>query len=232
MKRILFATAALAAFGAAQAANAADLPRRDTMAPAPVYVAPAPIFTWTGFYAGLNFGYGLGKFDRAGGGVFGKADGGVAGATLGYNYQVGQALFGLEGDYDWNGAKNTNSVAGRGLGLGAATATGKVTDLLTARARLGYTVDRALLFVTGGYAGATVKTSVVDPTLPNTFSSSDWRSGYALGGGLEYAFTQNISAKAEYLYTNLGSKTVLASPWTAPVGVHQNLIRGGLNYRF
>jgi outer membrane immunogenic protein len=231
MKRILFATTALAALGAAQAANAADLPRRDTMAPAPVYTA-APLFTWTGAYAGLNFGYGLGKFDGAGGGVFGKADGATVGGTLGYNYQMGQILLGVEGDWGWDGAKNTNYVNGRGLGIGTATATGKVTDILTARGRLGYAVDRALLFVTGGYAGATVKTTLVDPTLPNSYSSSGWRSGYALGAGLEYAFTQNISAKAEYLYTDFGSKTVLAGPWAAPVGVHQSLIRGGLNYHF
>jgi outer membrane immunogenic protein len=232
MKRILFATAAIAAVGLAQTANAADLPRRSSAAaPAPIYSA-APLFTWTGVYAGVNFGYGFGKFNGTNGGTFGKADGGLVGATLGYNYQVGQALFGLEGDYGYDGAKNTNIVPGRGLGIGAASATGKMSDLLTARARLGYSVDRALLFVTGGYAGATVKTSVVDPTLPATFSSSAWRNGYALGGGLEYAFTQNISAKAEYLYTSFGSKTALAAPWTSNVGLHQNLIRGGVNYRF
>jgi outer membrane immunogenic protein len=231
MKRILFATVAIAALGAGQAAMAADLPGRSAaMAPSPIYTSP--IFTWTGFYAGVNFGYGSGKFNGANGGIFGKADGGVVGATLGYNYQVGQALLGVEGDYDFVSAKNTNIVTGRGFGIGAASATGKVSDMLTARARLGYSIDRALLFVTGGYAGASVKTSIVDPTIPASFSSSEWRNGYALGGGLEYAFTQNISAKAEYLYTSFGSKSSLSAPWVSNVGVHQNLIRGGVNYRF
>ena len=231
MKRILFATAAIAALGAGQAANAADLPGRNA-APAPAVYGAAPIFTWTGVYAGVNFGYGAGKFKGTNGGTFGSPDGGVFGATLGYNYQVGQALFGLEGDYSYNGAKNTNGVPGLGLRPGAATATGKASDLLTARARLGYSVDRALLFVTGGYAGATVKTSVVDPTIPASFSSSGWRNGYALGAGLEYAFTQNISAKAEYLYANFGSKTAMSAPWASNVGLSENLIRGGVNYRF
>jgi outer membrane immunogenic protein len=232
MKRILFATVAIATLGLAQAANAADLPRRGAaMAPAPIYTA-APLFTWTGLYAGVNFGYGFGKFNGANGGTFGKADGGLVGATLGYNYQVGQTVFGLEGDYGYDGAKNTNIVPGRGLGAGVASASGKITDMLTARARLGYSVDRALLFVTGGYAGASVKTGIVDPTIPASFSNSSWRNGYALGGGLEYAFTQNISAKAEYVYTSFGSKTELSAPWMSTVGAHQNLVRGGVNYRF
>ena len=228
MKRILFATAAIAALGAAQVANAADLPRRTSAtAPAP-YAAPVPVFTWSGPYAGLNFGYGFGSFSN----TFGKADGGLIGATLGYNYQVGQAVFGLEGDYDYNGAKNSNMLAGRGLGTSSARTTGKISDMLTARARAGYAVDRALLFVTGGYAGATVKTTVVDPSIPASFANSSWRNGYALGGGLEYAFTQNVSAKAEYIYTSFSNKTQLAAPWTTNVGEHQSLVRGGVNYRF
>jgi outer membrane immunogenic protein len=233
MKRFLFAGVAIAALAAAQTASAADLPRRGAAAPpAPAYVSAAPIFSWAGVYAGLNAGYGFGSFRGAPSNLFGKANGALVGGTLGYNYQAGQVVFGVEGDYGFDGAKNTNLLPGRGIGVGTASATGKISDMLTARGRIGYSVERALLFATGGYAGATIKGTVVDPTLGATYSSSSWRNGYALGAGIEYAFTQNVSAKAEYLYTDFGKKSVFTAPWATNVGAHQSLVRGGVNYHF
>src|SRR6201999_3405809 len=93
MKKILLA--ALMA-GVATSAFAADLPtRKAPPAPAPIYVAPA--FTWTGFYLGVNGGYGVGNDGKS----FGNVDGGMVGGTAGYNYQLGQIVLGVEGDWDW-----------------------------------------------------------------------------------------------------------------------------------
>lgn len=229
--RTLFATAAVAVLAAAPA-SAADLPGRSAAtAPAPVY-SQAPLFTWTGFYAGVNAGYGFGGYRGPGGNNFGNANGGVIGGTLGYNYQAGNIVFGAEGDWDFNGTKSTRAIPGLGTLAGVATSQAQINNMLTARGRIGYAADRALLFVTGGYAGANLKGTITDPTIPATFSNSSWRNGYALGGGIEYAFTRNISAKAEYLYTSFGSKTEFAAPWASNVDAHQNLIRAGLNYHF
>jgi len=213
MKKVLLA--ALMA-GVASTAMAADLPsRKAPMAPAPVY-AP-PIFSWTGFYVGLNGGWG----GSTGGGAFGSPSGGVVGGTVGYNYQIGQFVAGLEGDWDWADLnKNGVNVLG--------PYGNKVDDIVTARARAGVALDRALLYVTAGYGGADVKTSL--PYIP--YSSNDWRSGGAFGAGLEYAFTNNISAKAEYLYMPLSSQTFTDGVDRAKSDVNLSLVRAGLNYKF
>ena len=207
-KTSLAAALSVLAFGSV--AVAADLPRRAT-APAP-YVAPVPVFTWTGLYAGVNAGYGWGTQKGAANATYGKLDGAQVGGTVGYNYQMGQIVLGVEGDMDWSNAKNTN-----GALVSKQTSTG------TARGRVGYAVDRVLLFTTGGYAGGSVERSV------GSVSASDWHNGYALGGGMEYAFTNNVSAKAEYLYTDLSSKADTAISRAA---LTQNTVRMGVNYRF
>ena len=101
----------------------------------------------------------------------------------------------------------------------------KVDQLLTARARAGIALDRALLYVTAGYAGAEDKVSVPGAAI----SSTDWRSGGAFGAGIEYAFTNNISAKAEYIYAPFESKTYLPGYKN---DLNLSLVRAGLNYKF
>src|SRR3954451_7905776 len=102
MKSVFVAgVSALALIAGLASAQAADIPARTAMpAKAPVYVAP--VFTWTGPYIGINGGWGWGNSDYTGG-FPGSASvsGGLIGGTLGYNWQVGQAVFGLEGDIDW-----------------------------------------------------------------------------------------------------------------------------------
>jgi outer membrane immunogenic protein len=212
MNAKLSLVAALSVVALGGAAVAADLPRRAT-APAP-YVAPVPVFTWTGFYAGVNAGYGWGKQKSTADATFGSLDGAKLGGTVGYNQQVGALVFGVEGDWDWSNAKNTNGAA-----------VSKLTSEMTARGRVGYAVDRVLLFTTGGYAGGTIDRSVAGP------AANDWHNGYVLGGGMEYAFTSNVSAKAEYLYTDLSSKTDAAA-LPSRAGVTENTVRMGVNYRF
>jgi outer membrane immunogenic protein len=213
MKKVLLA--ALMA-GVASSAMAADLPsHKAPPAPAPYY-AP-PVFSWTGMYVGLNGGWAGGS----GGGDFGSPTGGVIGGTLGYNYQIGQFVAGLEGDWDWAGLKKD------GVNI-LGSYSNKVDDTVTARARAGIAIDRALLFVTAGYAGADVKTSI--PGIP--YSSTDWRNGGAFGGGIEYAFTNNISAKAEYLYEPFSAKSFSDGVNTAKSDLNLSLVRAGLNYKF
>jgi outer membrane immunogenic protein len=209
MKKFLLA--ALFA-GVATSALAADLPtRKAPPAPTPAYAPPA--FGWTGFYIGVNGGYGFG----AGGKDFGDPGGGLVGVTAGYNYQIGQLVLGVESDWDWadltkSGANLVGSYSSR------------VDDLFTARARAGYAIDRALLYVTGGYAGAEDKIG-----LAGFGSQSDWRSGGVIGAGLEYAFTNNISAKAEYLYEPLADKSFAAGTKS---DLNLSFVRAGLNYKF
>jgi outer membrane immunogenic protein len=208
MKRLLLA--ALLA-GVASTAMAADLPNRKAPpAPAPAYIPP--VFSWTGFYAGLNGGWG----GATGGGDFGSASGGLVGGAVGYNYQIGQFVIGAESDLDWADLDK------KGWNSGGAYQTDTNT-LFSARARAGMAWDRALFYVTGGYAAANVKLSEA-----GYGSSTDWRNGGAIGAGVEYAFTNHISAKVEYLYEPLQDKDYdgLKSK------LDLSLVRAGLNYKF
>ena len=213
MKKILLSSVAL--FGFAGAASAADLPSRYAP-PAPV-VAAAPIFTWTGFYVGVNAGYGWN--DDADDVVFGATtipgvsddDGGfIGGAQVGYNYQIGSFVVGLEGDIqyaDFGGVTYT---------FPTGTVTLDSEDWFgTVRARAGVAFDRALIYATGGFA------------------FTDNRSGWTLGGGLEYAFTNNLSAKIEGLYVNLDEDDFTFAGTNYSTGDSDfGVVRAGLNFRF
>jgi outer membrane immunogenic protein len=108
----------------------------------------------------------------------------------------------------------------------------------TARLRAGYAVERALLYVTGGYAGASIDAKYSNPgsTVPvvaaSSGSTSQLHHGWALGAGLEYAFTRNISMKGEYLYANLGEKPSFAAPYATKIDPSISTVRMGVNYRF
>ncbi len=205
-----FILAALLA-GVATSALAADLPTRKAP-PAPAVYAP-PIFTWTGFYVGVNGGYGVNSGSSS---DFGNPSGGFVGGTAGYNYQMGQLVLGVEGDVDW-----ANLTSGGTNAVGAYNT--NIDTLLTVRARAGYAIDRTLLYVTGGYAGADTNIN-----FPAFGSQSDWRSGGVIGGGVEYAFTNNISAKVEYLFAPLQDQTYLGQKSSLDL----SLVRAGLNYKF
>lgn len=222
MKRAFLALVSLAALTATAAA--ADLARP---APQTYYKAPAmvtQVYSWTGFYIGINGGGGFGRstWDSTGG--F-NTSGGLVGGTVGYNYQFGQAVAGIEADIDWadiNGSTTNGCVAGC-----------KTSDnwLSTVRGRLGYAADRFLPFITGGAAFGDIKAST--PGLPGADQTN---AGWTLGGGLEFALAQNWTAKAEYLYVDLGkfncgTSCNLATP-TNNVSFTTNLVRAGVNYHF
>jgi outer membrane immunogenic protein len=196
----------------AGAAMAADLPRRaGAVAPAPYF---SKAFSWTGVYAGLNAGYDFGKMSNSAKGPIGSVSGASVGGTVGYNYQMQQLVLGVEGD-----------LAGANVSGSNATNSAKVRSLGTLRGRAGFAADRALVYATAGYAGGQTKISTA------TGAASKWENGYAAGAGIEYAFTDNISAKAEYLYTTLQAKNYgLGAVDSA--GVKLNQVRTGVNYKF
>jgi len=206
--------------GVATSAVAADLPTYNA-APAPAVYVPPP-FSWTGVYFGVNGGYGWASTNSN---SFGNPSGGFVGGAVGANYQMGQFVFGAEGDWDWANLANTqtNLLVSNHM---------DINQILTARARAGVAFDRALIFVTGGYAGVETNASFA---VFNGFggSQNSWVSGGAIGAGVEYAFTNNITAKVEYLYLPLSSTTTFGSTvWSERAPVDVNLLRAGLNYKF
>jgi len=212
MKRLMIAS--LSTLLGVASASAADLP---THKAAPYFEPAQRAFDWTGFYAGVNGGVGWGTFGSTGG---------VFGGTVGYNYQIGQIVIGAEADFD---AASLTGKASYPLGVYQKT---RLESLTTERLRLGYAMDRTLFYVTGGYAGGSVHQSLWD--VPNgLFAAQDnWSNGYAVGGGVEYAFNSHISAKAEYLYTQLTSQSIAVGPDSVRAPVNASLFRVGLNYRF
>jgi outer membrane immunogenic protein len=224
MRRLLAASASLVTLAALMGvATAADLPRRP---PPPAVKAPVynPIFSWTGFYVGINGGGGWGRSRWDSIANHFNVSGGMIGGTVGYNMQSGQIVYGLEGDIDWSGIKGSTT---QQCGQGCETSN---TWLSTVRGRLGYSFDRLLPYVTGGLAFGNVKASV-----PGFAGASNTDVGWTVGGGLEYALAQNWSLKAEYLHADLGKFNCGLScggPATDNVSLRANIVRGGVNYRF
>jgi outer membrane immunogenic protein len=182
-----------------------------------------------GIYAGINGGYSFGRFTSGGGSYFGNTSGGLVGGTIGYNYQSGQLVAGLEGDLDWS------NLGGNGSPRFGVASSGTVTGTTSVRARFGYAMDRALLFVTGGYAGGWIRGKANDAvSFPNLYlSQSNYLNGYALGAGMEYAITNSISVKAEYLFNSLPSQTFFGGTVDKTgVGVNFSTLRAGVNYHF
>lgn len=227
MKRLLIAGVGLAAFWA-QAALAADAPPGRYMPPprAPAYV---PFFSWSGFYVGVNAGYGFGHSNwtntitNVSTGNF-AVNGAVLGGTMGYNIQLGGAVVGVEGDIAWSNIKgSTTSV----LCLGRCET--ENNWLGTLRGRIGYAFDRFLPYATGGAAFGNIKGT----TPLGSFARSE--VGWTAGGGLEYAFVNNWSAKLEYLYVDLGRASCSGGCVAAPntdATLNTSLVRAGINYKF
>ena len=222
MKRFLLAGIGMLALTAALPASAADLPRVPYKV-APAY-APPPAYSWTGFYLGINGGYGWGSSDWAGMGVTNSPSGGMIGGTIGYNWQTpSRWVWGLEGDLDWAGFNNSSICQ-----FGASCET-RSTWFGTGRARVGYGWDRVMPYVTGGVAFGNIEAT------QSAFGSvSDTNVGWTVGAGIEAAIAPQWTAKVEYLYADLGSTNCSFPTCSSSSGVdlRMNMLRGGLNYRF
>lgn len=230
-------------------AAAADLPLK----------APPlrPVVTWAGFYGGFNAGYSYGN-DPYRSGIPGlesftttlaAPSGGLFGGQIGYNWQFGKVVFGLEGDGQWAGQRGTgcggpecalNSVPESGAFL----TTDRIDWFATARARLGWANERYLLYVTGGAASAGIRRTdaanidFVDASLDHRATLT----GSAIGVGAEVAVWDNWSVKIEYLHLDFGRLTTrsfltgagpgvaFANDVTTVGSVRDNIIRVGLNY--
>jgi outer membrane immunogenic protein len=216
------------------AVSAADLP----MKARPI---PIPIYDWTGFYIGVAGGGSLGStthIDAATGlgDTLGyNVRGGLVGGTLGYNWQVSGFVFGFEGDASWVGEYGSHLDDGF-VGNPAVTSFTKETWVATARGRAGYAVDNLLFYGTGGYAAAGVEAGVKDSgTNAVLASATSTRSGWTAGGGLEWGFAPNWSAKFEYLYMKFDSvafNTLAGEGPRSSVPLDDNVVRAGINYRF
>ena len=254
VRRLLLSTAAAAAM--IGAAGAADLPSRRP--PPPAYVPPIPIFTWTGFYVGVNAGGAFRTnhgFDNAvffGGaapflaaGVINNNTGTsarfIGGGQAGFNWQINQFVVGVEGDGQALVGGNTNNNNFGGFGNNGT----RTAFLGTVRGRAGVAFDRFLVYGTGGVAFGSsswpntfIGTVGGVPAVFTTNNSTNTRVGYAAGAGVEYAFTPNWSAKVEYLFTDLGRNN---RSFVAPGGLagftfnnreQNHIVRAGVNYRF
>lgn len=227
--KALLLLSACAASACVAPASAADLPSR--YAPRPdTYYTPAPIFSWTGFYAGVNAQFGFGSFSQGGSVLFGSPVGGLGGATVGYNFQSGQLLIGVEADAAFG------SISGSGdFGVGTSSS-GTINGVGTLRARVGYIFNNQTLFyVTGGYAGTELNGKVTDVVgSPNfVLNEGHYLSGYAVGAGVEYAITTRWSVKGEYVFDGFGSQTYFGGTRDGLTsGANLSTIRVGVNYHF
>ena len=275
MKKLLLASFT---FGALIApAAAADMPIK-----APRYVAPPP--TWSGFYAGLNAGWvdsqnslstvatptpdaALGVIPGVSEGLAalssgsipaGSRSGFIGGGQIGYNWQLGSLVAGIEADIQGlsqsggAGSVTTTAVVVGVPVTSTQTASLSTKYLGTVRGRLGLLLTPTwLVYATGGlaYGGVDASTSLVQSGT-NGFvgtgagSLSDTRAGWAAGGGVEWMFAQRWSAKGEYLHYDLGTSSFASASTSGffATPVYQNvlssahfegnLVRAGVNYHF
>lgn len=271
MQKFLIAAVAVLA---ATAAHGADIAGR----PYTKAAALSAAYNWSGFYIGLNAGYGWedpsvayapNQTAISGAGATYPTgswnnSGALGGLQAGYNWQFDRRwVAGLEADIDASAIKGSDASAGRvGYGAAAFTTSQKVDWFGTVRGRIGFLpTDRLLVYGTGGLAYGEVKEAtsmfhaglnvtgggfgVSCPTNQTCFvgSASGVRTGWTAGAGLEYAFAQNLTVKAEYLYVDLGGSSVVGTAlngngqtpasYTASISrLGFNIVRGGLNYRF
>lgn len=226
----LLATAALIP-ATQRGASAADIPR-------PVYKAPPPVaamYNWAGFYVGGNIGWGWSNADGnitingVPGTVSGSGDGFLGGVQVGYNWQNGPWVFGIETDFQGTtGEGDFTGLAGGNLLSGTA----KSPWFGTVRGRIGYAFDRALIYATGGgLYGESKVDGVVTGVGPFSARETSWT--YTVGGGVEWAVADRWTAKLEYLYAGPPSDTPRIPNASITDGsADTHIIRTGLNYRF
>ncbi len=215
MKRVLFA-ALLGLSVQVSSANAAD-------------IIEEAMYDWTGFYAGLNAGYGFAGDDavgaRPGYGNVGdlSIEGMFGGIQAGYNFQANNFVMGVEGDIQLSGISDEDE-------NGRFDSQNDNTYFGTLRLRAGYAWDRTLIYATGGLAYGGFDYSVDTPT--GDINEDFTRAGYAVGGGVEYAFDDAWTMKLEYLYANFGSEELTNDGISTTATPDFHSVRLGVNFRF
>ncbi|WP_371346809.1 outer membrane protein [Ancylobacter sp. IITR112] len=252
IKSLLLGTVAGAALAAP--AFAADLSYPVKAAP----VAYVPVFTWTGAYVGGNFGYGWGDgsapwnnyllyyysgFDSAVANGGSNPSGWFGGVQVGYNYQLANnVVLGAEADFNFGSMTDQLNYTAFDAGVPTLQEFGsidtKIESFGTVRARVGYSMDRFLPYITGGLAWGNVKvneswTAYTDGAYSGFggASRSDTLWGWTLGGGVEYAITDNWTVKAEYLYIDLGDIN-WDSAANTKIDMSMQTLKAGVNYKF
>jgi len=239
VKLVSMMVAALS-IGSAHLASAADLPLK---------APPLSVFSWTGFYVGGSFGGDSGTatatdilatnglaWVRNGAQWSAKIRSFTASAEAGYNWQVGNIVFGVEGDVGYLGQTGSSQYP-----LLTTTTLNTHGNLFsTARGRFGFAFDRVLVYGTGGWFGADFD-STVNQSIGVVIhtSSTGFQSGWTAGGGLEWAFARNWSLKGEFLHYDVGTKKV-GGTFTGGGAAIQffnikdtgDIARAGINYHF
>ncbi len=246
-----FLAGAMIATGISGHVFAADLPARNYTKASPILTAPIP--NWSGWYAGVNGGYGWADNTQFGlvvanpQGV--KPQGGFGGGQIGYNWQISPNwIFGVETDLQGSGIEQT--VTSQPFGDQYTT---KLDWFGTFRGRVGYAFTSVplLIYGTGGLAyGELKELSPTSPLIGTPYSFNDTVTGYAVGGGAEWKFTPQWSAKVEYQYINLGKHDPISAgggplnitpgssfsstlPGFAILGdAAFHTVRAGINYHF
>lgn len=196
--------------------------------PAPPMAQEPATYNWSGLYIGISGGYLNPNFSVSS--SFGQDrdfgdDGFLVGGTVGYNRQFGYFVAGIEADLSYADADGEyTDLFGFGENFGGKA---DIDYLATIRGRVGFALDRVLLYGTGGLALTDVdyKTELGD-------IDGKTRAGYTVGGGLEYAFTQNVTSKVEYLYSDFGGKNEDFDAATIDTDFDIHTVRVGINYKF
>jgi outer membrane immunogenic protein len=166
-------------------------------------------FDWSGFYLGLQGGYTATHASYLNGSEQ-DLDGGSTGIYGGYNFQHGSFIFGLENDFNYNW-KDGSDVSLKWDG--------------SARGRVGYALDRTLIYGTGGLAAAGGEVDV-----PGVGKKDDILIGWTAGAGVERALTDNIMVRAEYRYGDFGSKDLGSA--LGDFEVNQQKVTLGTSFKF
>jgi outer membrane immunogenic protein len=198
--------------------------------------APSQVYNWTGFYAGgyLGGAHGVWTLDFFRNNNHGHAepsvDGVAAGILGGYNYQFARNwVIGAEADLGFASGRQTNEVFDNDHIEFKYGMTGSL------RGRLGYAIDRLLFFGTAGLGFANITNNLQKGR--NAGEQIVWenqfRTGWTVGGGAEYAFTNRIVGRVEYLYNNFGTVTVFNADQNRAVMKNElHILRAAASYRF
>ena len=243
-----FKTALAAAMALLPAtAFAADIPNRKSAPPLP-YIAPAMTYNWSGFYVGAQAGYGWTSsraafLNGANTAAFQgtqsyEADGGMAGGVAGFNWQIGNAVIGIEGEYNWANVTGTSAVINVGPPNLGDVYTSRLSEYGAVKGRLGWAIDKALLYVNGGLAFGNERHAYIanlNGGAANTYIQNNYKTGWTVGAGFEYAFTKNLTGRIEYNYIDLGKTSIFyggAATNRTEWNDRFSVVKIGLNYKF